>query len=1132
VKAVFATLLCCAILAGGTPAAEPVELLVLMNQSGKVERYDAVTGKHLGTLLSGLPPANELLADSEGRLLISTGQPGGMGTVLRFNPVSRGRDQGPNVETLIDIPEGYGGRLFRATGMAWLGKDLLVASQGDGKVKRYSYPTIDWIADVAQATPGAMTQIAIFQNRLFVTDYSANRISKAGQAWDGSTVEPWVTQPGNSPWGLVIDPSGQAFFSTSANRIFRFDGKKSVEWAGAGGGLNTPIGLAFGPEGHLYAANLQGKVTVWKTDQPTAGPPLKTIGGLEMQAPISLIFAKIPSKGEFVYQPPGSHLKETPAKLAFFESIVRPLLLAKCTECHGDQKQKGGLRLDSRAAWLRGGDLGPALVPGKPEESLLVKAIRYQEKELQMPPKHPLIPDEVKTLVEWIKEGAIDPRQENLAGKEKQKQDQWTKVFQERLDWWSLKPIRNVNLPDPFPGPWGIEPIDRMIKKDLDRAKLSPAPPAAPEILLRRLSFVLTGLPPSTELRQRFLKASAQNPERAYGALVDELIASPHFGERFARHWMDVVRYTDTYGYEWDNPAKGSHEYRDYLIRVFNGDLPFDQFVREQLAGDLLSPPRINKDLAINESLIGPMFYHMGEHRHGSSLVFNGVHQEMVNNKIEVFSKAFLATTVACSRCHDHKLEAVSQHDYYALGAVFMTPRWTSRVVDSPGKNDQAIHQLSTLRDSIRNELAKEWRQTTQNSKDWKPNLAKVLDNIKLAAPPKIEEVTYPISRLLGTDKETEPRWNELTSQWKQTRLDRKKANAGFTVLADFSKPGIPAGWVMEGDGMTHGYTQEATPLVSLEGDSVIASFLPRGYHTHALSSRLPGSLRMPAQHLVPGNLISLKLAGGQFGGYLQIHENAFQGEEITVLNDPKPQWRSFADIGLKHGITRITYEFATSSLNPNFPPRTGLAAGLPNNDFGFDKRSWISVTGIVTHDIGGTPQDMLDGFATLYQGPSPKTRQDAQARITEWISQAVARWCEGKTQTGDLPVLEWLLANKLLPNSAPNGSRLAELVQEYRKVEQAIPFARTVNSMDERDSPKAKYAFNARGNVDSIGEMVSPDFLQMFAGKKRCRQRPGKRSPGTGRIACNPGASAHQPGVRQPDLALDHGNGNCPDPG
>ncbi len=772
--------------------------------------------------------------------------------------------------------------------------------------------------------------------------------------------------------------------------------------------------------------------------------------------------------------------------LEFFEAKVRPLLVERCIGCHGEKKQKGGLRLDSRAAWMKGGDSGPAAVPGKPEDSLLIKAVHFLDKDLRMPPDKALTPQEVTVLMDWVRQGAVDPRKETaIAVPQTVGNEKWEVEFHKRLDWWSLKPPKAAEPPPAASDAWGSDAVDRFILNGLENAKLKPAAAADPEVLLRRLSFVLTGLPPSPAFRKRFLNESRKDSSAAYATLVQELLASPHFGERFARHWMDVVRYTDTYGYEWDNPAKGSHEYRDYLIRAFNSDLPFDRFVREQLAGDLIAVPRIDTSLGINESLIGPMFYHMGEHRHGSSYDFNGVHQEMMNNKIEAFSKAFLATTVACSRCHDHKLEAVSQRDYYALGAVFATPRWTSRVVDAPGKNDTAMRRLQELRTAIRTELAREWR---VKSIDWRKAISKD------AKTPAIEEIVYPLVKL-ATKPEVET-WNALAAEWRAARATRQKHNAAFAVLADFSKPELPAGWVSEGDGVRFGFVEDGTPLIALEGNEVVSRVLPRGLHTHALSSKLPGALRMPPDHMVPGAFVSLKLAGGQFGGYLEVHENAFQGEEVAFLNHVPPQWRTFGDKARKNGITRITREFATSSLNPNFPPRTGLAAGLPHNDFGFDKRSWFSITGIVAHESAAAPFDPLDAFESLYEGAAPKNADEVQKRIADWFTQTVVRWCDGRSRPGDPELLDWLLANKLLPNAAAPDSELAKLLPEYRRVERGIAFPRTANSMDERERTKASYALNVRGNVDVIGESMAPDFLRMFAGRHDVA-----KSAGSGRM-------------------------------
>lgn len=721
-----------------------------------------------------------------------------------------------------------------------------------------------------------------------------------------------------------------------------------------------------------------------------------------------------------------------------FSSKVEPLLRQRCFECHShEQKIKGGLALDSMAAWQRGGESGPALVPGKPEVSLLIKAVSHVEKDLQMPPRKMLPASEIEVLREWIRQGAPDPRTAAITPAALTMDDAWESEFQKRLDWWSLKPMRKS----------AGGSVDHFIGAAQKAAGLEMAPPASDEVLRRRLSFVLTGLPPA-----------AHPDSSTYESYVEMLLSSPHFGERFARHWMDVVRYTDTYGYEWDNPAKGSHEYRDYLIRAFNDDIGFDQFLREQLAGDLLPEPRLHQVAQTNESLIGPMFYHLGEHRHGSSLMFNGIHQEMVNNKIDAFSKAFLATTVACARCHDHKLEAVSQRDYYALAAMFTMPRWTSRVVDAPGRNAAAITRLKELRDAIRDELARLWMPALESE---------ALQTWAASHPDALKGIGAPLATPADLPK--------LAEVWKQGRETARKANAAF-------KPASLKKWVFEGDGFEAGRTDDATPLIALEGEKVVARLLPGGWHSHALSSKLPGSLRTPPQHLVPGRFVSLKVAGGEFGGHLVVDDHAFQNETVAFYANPEGEWKTFADAELKNGAQQVALEFCTSSLNPNFPPRTGLAKGLPNNDFGHDKRSWISITGVVTHDAAGTPKDELDAFAGLYENSAAGHPWE---RIAAWLNAAVQRWCGRQTLPGDREVLEWLLESGLLPNSASPGTTLAGLVADYRRVESGICFPKTVNSMDEREATPVKYPLNVRGNVDVTGELVEPASLKMLQGER-----------------------------------------------
>jgi hypothetical protein len=752
---------------------------------------------------------------------------------------------------------------------------------------------------------------------------------------------------------------------------------------------------------------------------------------------------------------------------AFFVEKIEPLLRARCFECHSHEGRiKGGLVLDSRAGWERGGESGPAIVPGNPEASLLLQAVSHARKELRMPPEEMLSPAEISLLTEWVRRGAPDPREGGPVADVLRTDDAWEGEFRKRLDWWSLKPVRRTEPPAIADPAWSREPVDRFIRARLDAAGLAPAPPADEATLRRRLSFVLTGLPP-------FLFDEAP-PGEPVGSFVDRLLASPHFGERFARHWMDVVRYTDTYGYEWDNPAKGSHEYRDYLVRAFNDDLGYDRLLREHLAGDLLPGGRIHPDTRTNESLIGPMFYHLGEHRHGSSLMFNGIHQEMVNNKIDAFSKAFLATTVACARCHDHKLEAVSQRDYYALAAMFTTPRWTARVIDAPGENDAVIARLKDLRSKIREQVAVLWSARdpfdAEGLRRWAEDHRASLEK---AAP---HEPAYPLAKLLAGSSLT-----DLAAEWRRLRDEAKAANAAFTLLADPAKGRLPDGWVTEGDGIRHGWVEEGEPLVALEGETTLARLLPCGWHTHALSAKLPGVLRTPPQAEVPGAILGVRSAGGEFGGHLVVDDHAFQNETVAFYTNVTPEWRSFTDAVLKNGAQEVTIEFCTSSLNPNFPPRTGLAKGLPNHDSGHDKRSWISVTGIVSHASAGTPRNELGAFQGLYERASVS---DPWESVSAWCNEAVHRWCSGNTGSGDPEVLNWLLGAGLLPNRADPGTPLAEQVAEYRRVESGIAFPRTVNSMDERGNPPARYPLNVRGNPDVTGELVEPASLRMLSGE------------------------------------------------
>ena len=803
----------------------------------------------------------------------------------------------------------------------------------------------------------------------------------------------------------------------------------------------------------------------------------------------------------------------------FFTDTVLPVLERRCYECHSHDKEiKGGLALDSRSGWARGGDQGPTIVPGAPDESLLVEAIRRTNSDLQMPPDGPIPAEEAQILIDWVRRGAPDPRVVEASP-----EAVWERKLAERSAWWSLQAPRPSAPPAVADPVWQRDPVDRFVRAKLDAARIEPAVPADAATLRRRLSLVLTGLPPSFHTTLPLGGSTAD--------VVDALLASPQFGEHFARHWMDVVRYTDTYGYEWDIAAKGSWEYRDYLVRAFNDGIGFDQLVREQVAGDLLPEPRFDANAGVNASLIGPMFFHLGEHRHGSSLDFNGIHQEMIDNKIDAFSKTFLAMTVACARCHDHKLDAISQKDYYALAGMFMTPRWTTRDVALPGGNAAAIGELERLRGEIQRAAAAAWG-SGQASLSANTLRERLRGDESLSKPGTIDDVGYPVAKLLeaaaqgtGDPAVTVPAaWQAVATEWQTAHEARRSTNSRFKAIADPALEDLPSGWLMEGEGMTHGHVTDGTVRVALEGDALIATILPRGYHTHALSPRLPGIVRIPPPEAFPARFVSLRLAGGEWAAKLVVPQNALlnEGSGGPAFFDPKagPQWTALSVIPPKNGVTRVLTEIATTDFNPNFPPRTGLATAggvtLPAADDGIGKRSWFSLTGIVAHEEPGAPVDDLALFAPLFDRPAPMTETEAWEAVADWLRGAVARFAAGTPTGPDGRILDWMLGRGLLANTGTALPEVGALVHRYRDVEAGIRPPRTVNGMDERALSPIDYPLNIRGNVDAEGPAVPHGFLEIFQSSHGIDPAPGsgrlalaaalasERNPQTARVYVN----------------------------
>ena len=376
----------------------------------------------------------------------------------------------------------------------------------------------------------------------------------------------------------------------------------------------------------------------------------------------------------------------------FFEANIRPLLEERCTKCHGEEKQKAGLRLDLYGSILIGGESGAAITPGDVNDSLLLHAVSYEDEFLQMPPRSQLTEDELATLHEWVLMGAPGPITEGAGAVQVEAFD-----LEERLKHWAYQPIRDPETPTVgrslSGSAWARDPLDSFIEHRLHEEGLTPAEETDRATWLRRAHYGITGLPPSRSELQAFLEDPKPD---SYERVVDGLLSSPHFGEKWGRHWLDLVRYGEGRGHEFDYVIPNAFEYRDYLTRALNADVPYDRFVVEHIAGDLVEEPRLHPTEGFDESVLGTGFWHLGEEVH-SPVDIQGDESDRVSNKIEVFTRTFLAMSVSCARCHDHKFDPIPTEDFYALAGFLHSSSYRQVLFESLHKNTLVADALAEL---------------------------------------------------------------------------------------------------------------------------------------------------------------------------------------------------------------------------------------------------------------------------------------------------------------------------------------------------------------------------------------------------------------------------------------------------
>ncbi|MFT5322963.1 MAG: hypothetical protein ACI8P0_000808 [Planctomycetaceae bacterium] len=509
----------------------------------------------------------------------------------------------------------------------------------------------------------------------------------------------------------------------------------------------------------------------------------------------------------------------------FFRKKVQPLLKARCFECHSKDSRRleGGLRLDARPLVLKGGDTGTSAVPGKPTESLLIEAINYES--LEMPPKGKLPAGEIAIFKKWIELGL--PWSED--GLTTDVTDEEFPLNARRQSHWAWQPIKQVDAPKVSQTDWPRSKADRFIMATLDQHGLKPTPDADRRTLIRRAYFDVIGLPPSPEEVQQFLDDKDVTPA-AYEKVVDRLLKSPHFGERWGRHWLDLVRYAETLGHEFDYKLKYAHHYRDYVIRALNDDVPYDQFVTEHVAGDLLTNPRRNAADQTNESILGTGFWWLGELKH-SPVDVKGEEASIIDNQLDVFSKTFLGLTVACARCHDHKFDAIATSDYYALAGFMQSSHRQHAYQDPGGRIETAVKQLRAIRTKA-NDIV---RTSLQSSRD--------------------EHAGRITSMLLGA---SEVLFGNPQPGDNDGRTDKQRPDI---VFAEFEGEDFED-WKPEGKAFATGPTIAAfanqQPVTGFAGKKLVNSY--------AANDNLTGTLTSP-EFTIERNVIRLLIGGGNFKG-------------------------------------------------------------------------------------------------------------------------------------------------------------------------------------------------------------------------------------------------------------------------
>ena len=772
----------------------------------------------------------------------------------------------------------------------------------------------------------------------------------------------------------------------------------------------------------------------------------------------------------------------------FFESEVRPILAENCYSCHSTKakKLKGGLFLDHGSTIFSGGDSGPAIIAGDLDQSLIIEAVRYGDPDSAMPPKKKLADKEIKALEKWVTMGApwpVEPLPEitnkSIGPKE-------FNLEERKSEHWCWQPVKKSPLPKVVDVNWSSDPIDIHILSKLEEKNLKPSPMASKNALIRRAYFDLIGMPPTKNQVEDFI---ADGSENAYEKVVDSLLDSQHFGERWARHWMDLVRYAETCGHEFDYPIPYATDYRDYLIRAFNDDVPYDQFTMEHIAGDLIESPRINEKEKYNESVIGTGFWHFHEATHAPTNVREN-ESDRVDNQIDVFSKTFLGVTVSCARCHDHMFDAISTKDYYAIAGYLQSSRRQEAFLDPHNKIQTALNEIVELREKIGKESVNKFKENITPeiiaryllaskdvisgkdkwnvAKEYKVSLNVLEQWIKYIKEPLIKEPEHPLfvwSQFLDKPKELttglfrkemEAVSRRIADQHRQ-HLESTKDSVKF---ADFSGGKLSNnGWFVSGNSFS-----DSTSMPGDWSQSQNDFVIPGRANGGKDGAKLQGVLRSPT-FTIEHNQIHHRLAAKKGGLQIRLIIDGYYMEPYN---------------GLLFGGTRINDPNTDGNNNwisqgRDIKMYKGHKAHLEFIDHG---DGYFDVDEIWFSD-GGAPKPPASAIAyKISSNEKIKSLKDL-AVAYGWIWKRSFEMDEAQRDEDANKILAWGVRcglSDLDPSIDDSKKKISEILS-------TVPSPKRVQALTD-GTGENEYVF-LRGNHERLGDEVPRRFLTALGGEK-----------------------------------------------